>query len=43
MKAQAVGQQVMVHQHRGAQNHMARIMGDEFSGAFDTLTERERG
>ena len=24
-------------------NHMARIMGDEFSGAFDTLTERERG
>lgn len=22
---------------------MARIMGDEFSGAFDTLTERERG
>lgn len=24
-------------------DHMARIMGDEFSGAFDTLTERERG
>lgn len=22
---------------------MARIMGDEFSGAFDTLAERERG
>lgn len=22
---------------------MARIMGDEFGGAFDTLTERERG
>ena len=22
---------------------MARIMGDEFSGAFDTLTEREGG
>lgn len=24
-------------------NHMARIMGDEFGSAFDTLTERERG
>ncbi len=24
-------------------NHLASILGDQFSGAFDTLTERERG